>query len=811
MRLTSILFIMLSFSILSEAQKTIEATRTEESIQIDGIVDEKIWKEAEIASDFITTRPEYGKSPQQNSWVKLLFNDEALFVAAHMEEVSRDSIMTELTERDDIGNTDFFSILLDTYGNGTDGLIFTVMSTGVQFDALKSNSGNEDDSWDAVWFSAVNLSDDGWTCEMKIPYSAIRFPKSEAQEWVVNFEKNQARKNELSHWSPLDPEISGVFNQSGRLVGIHDIEPPVRLQFSPYFSAYSLHNHNVENNPVNTSAFRYNGGMDVKYGINDAFTLDMTLIPDFGQVESDDNVVNLSPFEIRFDEKRPFFTEGVELFNKANIFYTRRIGGTPVNFGDVEDSLGDNEEMVSNEIVPQLYNTTKISGRNKNGLAIGFLNAIEGSTHAKVRNTETNEVREVRTQPLTNYNVFVLDKNLKNNSSISLINTNVWRKGREFYDANVTGLEFDLKDKNQDYRVSGGGALSVQSFDNSDNNVGHKMSIEFEKISGKINYWADYSEESPNYNPNDLGFLRAANERNMGAGGTYRIFEPFGKFNRANFWFNYNYSRIIDPDAFTGMFFNAGFWMQSKGFWNFNMWTNYSPDRYDYFEPRTPGRYLKNPAFYNGGFWIGSDGRKKLRVSMFGFVYNLEEEGRWGYELGINPRYRFSDKLSAYMDLEYNIQHDDTGWVDFGDNDEIIIGQRDRLTIENLIGFDYKFNHKMTLDTRIRHYWDRAVYQTFHELNEDGTLNDFDYSENRDYVFNFFTVDMNFRWRFAPGSDIFINWKNNIAGGPSNEDFRISDIDYFDSFASFKNYNQNNSLSIRVVYFLDYLYLKKWL
>ncbi len=801
------------FSILiypfCNAQKTLEAKRVSSLIEVDGHIDEEVWKDAEIATDFTTTQPEYGKTPEQNTWVRVLYDDEAIYVSALMEEVSRDSIMTELSERDNVGNTDLFSIIIDTYGNGTDGVTFVVQSTGVQYDALKSNNGGEDDSWDAVWFSGVQLSDDGWTCEMKIPYSALRFPKKESQEWVINFARRQTRKNMMSLWSPLDPEVNGVFTQSGLLVGIKDIEPPIRLSFSPYFSAYALHNKDVNSTPVNNMGFRYNGGMDVKYGINDAFTLDMTLIPDFGQVESDDNVVNLSPFEIRFDEKRPFFTEGVELFNKAGIFYTRRIGGDPLNYWAVEDEIAENEMIESNERVPQLYNTTKISGRNKKGLAIGFLNAVEAPTYATIRNTENDEVREILTQPLTNYNVTVFDQNLKNNSSVSIINTNVFRKGREFYDANVTGIEFDIKDKKQNYSIYGEGAVSVQSFAEADNNVGHKMELEFAKISGKINYWIGYSEESPDYNPNDLGFLRAPNERNFGFGGTYRIFEPFGQFNRANFWFNYNYNRVIDPDAFTGMFFNTGFWMQSKGFWNFNMWANFSPDRYDYFEPRTPGRYLKNPTFYNAGIWVGTDNRKKLRLSLFVFAYNLEEEGRWGYEIGLNPRYRFNDRLSVYLDSEYGIQYDDTGWVDFGANDEIIMGQRDRLSIENLMGFEYKFNHLMTLDTRIRHYWDRALYQTFHALEEDGTLADFDYDRNRDYEFNFFTIDMNFRWRFAPGSDLFLNWKNSIAGGHDREMIDIGDIGYFDSFGNFDNYFQNNSLSLRVVYFLDYLNLKK--
>jgi len=793
----------------SSAQMAINALRIDEKINIDGKGDEAIWNEAQVAGNFVVASPTYGNKPDQKTEVKILYDDEALYVKAEMSEIARDSIMTQLTQRDNLGNTDAFGIWLDTYGNGTDGVLFGVGATGVQLDALKSNSGNEDDSWDAVWFSDVELRDDGWTVEVKLPYSALRFSKEESQEWVINFIRIQARTNEASTWSPIDPEINGVFTQSGKLTNIKDITPPVRLSFSPYFSTYAQHNHNKIENPVNSLGYTYNGGMDVKYGINDAFTLDMTLVPDFGQVESDDNVVNLSPFEVRFDEKRPFFTEGVELFNKADIFYTRRIGGQPIKQSLANNEVGQNEVLISNPSIPQLYNATKISGRNSNGLAIGVFNALEASTNAIIRNTENNQERTYKTQPLTNYNVLVLDQNLKNNSSVSLINTNVWRKGKEFYDANVTGLEFSLKDKNQDYEIEGVAAYSALSIDKADNITGHKAGIEISKISGKIRYDIEYYEESPDYDPNDLGFLRAANERSIEAGSSYNIFEPFGIFNRAEFWVNAEYSRIIDPDAYTGFRTNVGLWMQTKNFWSINMWSNYSLTGYDYFEPREPGRYVERPTFYNTGIFIGSDNRKKFWMGGRIGAYNLVEEGRWGYHGYLNPRYRFNDNFTMYLETELDMQYDDTGWVDNGSSGEIYLGQRDRLRVINLTGFNYNFSEKIGLEMRVRHYWERTLYQSYHELTQDGLLGDTDYSPDNDFDFTFFNIDLNFNWRFAPGSDIFINWKNNIQGGRGNSTDMISEINYFSGLRNITQLPQINSLSVRVVYYIDYLNLKK--
>ena len=227
--------------------------------------------------------------------------------------------------------------------------------------------------------------------------------------------------------------------------GIKDIEAPVRLFLYPYVSVNAGHFPNGDATQSNWTQ-GFNAGMDLKYGINDAFTLDMTLIPDFSQVRSDNQVLNLSPFEVQFDENRQFFTEGTELFNKGNLFYSRRIGRTPKGFYDIEDQLDSTEILLSNPSVTQLINSTKVSGRTNKGLGIGFFNAITNSMYAEVEDTINGTVRQIKTEPLTNYNIAVLDQNLKNNSYITLINTNTERFDTE-RDANVTGLEFSLNDK----------------------------------------------------------------------------------------------------------------------------------------------------------------------------------------------------------------------------------------------------------------------------------------------------------------------------------------------------------------------------
>ncbi|MBK9735450.1 MAG: hypothetical protein IPO92_10940 [Saprospiraceae bacterium] len=310
-----------------------------------------------------------------------------------------------------------------------------------------------------MWQSAVSIDSAGWIVEIRIPYSSLRFPSADIQEWKVQFSREIRRLRETSNWSPIDPLISGWVQQSGKVTHLENIKSPVRLSLTPYVSGYvkSSYDPNLADNKL-SSGTAYSAGLDLKYGLNDAYTLDMTIVPDFGQVISDKQVLNLGPFEVFFEENRQFFTEGTELFNRGRLFYSRRVGGLPLHYSDVGNKLNGGEKIIKNPDVTQLFNATKISGRNAGGTGIGVFNAIVGESFALIR-AEDGKERNINTNPITNYNVFVIDQNLKNNSSISFINTNVLRNGSD-YDANVTGSFFNLKTKNQQFGLSGNGVLT---------------------------------------------------------------------------------------------------------------------------------------------------------------------------------------------------------------------------------------------------------------------------------------------------------------------------------------------------------------
>ena len=678
---------------------------------------------------------------------------------------------------------------------------FAVTVTGTQYDA-KWTEENNDSQWDEVWESATNITEEGWYCEMKIPYAALRFPNEEIQQWNFQIIRIEGKAGQRTSLFPVDPEGPSFLAQAGQLNGIKNIKPPVRLSIYPYLSTYLLHSKDNNRDPVQSVAASYNAGLDIKYGINDAFTLQSTLIPDFGQVRSDDQVLNLSPFEVQFNENRSFFTEGTEIFSKADLFYSRRIGSRPVGHWNVYNNLHDGETINNNPQNAQLINATKLSGRTNKGTGIGVFNAVEGASFATIYSELTGESRKEITQPITNYNVTVIDQNLPNNSSLSFINTNVFRAGPNFSKANVIGTNFNFKNKNQNYGISGTSSYS-SIFNPQSIEDGYKSRIDLGKISGNFTFRGGIDAVSPNYNINDLGFNYQTNYKAFGLNARYSFFKPWKAFNRANFWANYNYQLTFDTNQFVSRHLNLGFWTQTKSQWNGNMWFNIRPEWNDIFEARTPGRILKTPGFINTGFWTSSDRRKKFYMSAFGFASNTFEKGRYFYELGAGPNWVVNSKLLIQADISYNQAIHRVGWVNNLDSD-IILGQRNRSTIENEFTIDYNISKNLSLSGRLRHYWSTVYYLDFMKLEQDGSLSPSEYNEHHDANFNIINIDLNFRWRFAPGSDLFIVWKSNVFGAHFDDDINYRDLNYQSGINEILENPQTNSISLRIVYFLDY-------
>lgn len=803
-----ILFLGYSVNAVSKEliKKQYETNRIEgEAPKIDGILNEDIWQKGEIISGFKQTTPAPNEKGTQKTEVRMFYDDDAVYIGARMFD-NPDSIYNFLTERDDFGNADWFIVIFNNYRDGINGDGFAVTPAGVQID-IKYSNNEESTSWDAVWESATSIDEKGWTAELRIPYSALRFPESEKQVWGMNFGREIRRNRERDWWNYVDPAVDGNLTQAGTVSGIENIKPPTRLFFFPYASSYYEYNLGGSG----SSNYSINGGMDIKYGLNDAFTLDMTLIPDFGQVRFDNQVLNLTQFEVQFDENRQFFTEGVELFNKAGIFYSRRIGGVPYDFVKPFRELEEGEEVIESPSQSKLLNATKISGRNKNGLGIGFFNAFDDESYAVIKNSEDGSKRRVKTNPYTNYNVLVFDQVLRNNSFVSLTNTNTLRDGSA-RDANVSQLDWKLADKKNQYAISGYAGMSHLWQEDGRVQSGSNWKAEFGKISGNCTFNVSQEQITEDYNPNDLGFLNINNIERTYAFARIARYEPFSIFNFYRHDFDVVYERIHEPDEFANLAFSWFTVYGLKSFHALSLNAAVEPIKTnDFYETRTFSQYYKYPVNASFGGFFSSDYSRPFALDVRFQNRWFDESGRRSHYLEVSPRFRPNDKLFFVLGVSRDLRLNEMGWVN-NTNDSITFGRRDVVEFETSIDASYIFNNTMALNLTLRHYWSEAQYDSFYLVDsEDGQLTPSDYeafkddgSTIHDISFNAFNIDLAFNWRFAPGSEISVVWKNIIL-----ENGEPLDYSYYENLEATLRAPQINNFSIKVLYFIDYLSLKK--
>jgi len=800
----------------STAPKQLEARRTNQKVKIDGLIDEPAWKDAALMTDLVEFRPKVGaiESPETKTITYLMYDDEGIYFGGYCHERTKDSISRELAGRDGFGSNDYVGIIFDTYDDKINGFEYFVTPLNEQWDAKMApggNNGGEDFSWSAVWKSGAVIHSDGWSFEMFIPYSAIRFGKKDIQNWGLNITRRRRKTEQQFTWSPIDPNKNGFLTQEGVWTSVANIKPPLRLQLSPYFSVYANHF------PYNQSGIEnmtsdFNGGLDLKYGINQAFTLDATLIPDFGQVQSDNQVLNLTPFEVKFNENRNFFTEGTELFSKGNLFYSRRIGGRPLHLYDVYNSVNPDESVINNPSESKLINASKISGRTQKGLGIGILNAITNPQYATIENATTKEQYKAQTDPLTNYNIIVLNQSMKNNSSISLVNTNVWRSGKD-YDANVTAALFDLNDKKNMWNLGGKAAVSNLSGYNApgDTKTGYSQQLYMGKSSGRFNFnvWQELTDTK--FSSNDMGYFTNNNFLDHGFYTGYRWTEPRGIYNRIFLNVNGRFSKLFSPIAglnqkYQAARLNLNFNMQAKKIWWVGSNISVSFRENDFYEPRNAGWFFRRGSSLIFGGFFESNFAKKYYFATETFARKFFDFYN-GLSLDINIRqnYRFNDRLSISHRLGFGPKFNNVGYTYTVSNNEIIFSRRRVNTIENIFGIKYNFNNKTGLNFRMRHYFSSVENKQFYTLKKNGKLDpNNSFNQNQNQNVNFFNIDMVYTWQFAPGSFLNVVWKNAVF------DFdNLVERNYFKNFSNTIESDQNNNISLKVIYFLDYLQLKK--
>ncbi len=792
--------------------KTVQAIKINQAPKIDGNLDDAAWKEVPAITEFIQNFPTYGLPASQKTIVKIAYDNTAIYVCAYLYDdpllIKKQITARDGEERQDV---DYFSVFFDTYNDHQNGFQFLVTTANVQTDArLSSNQpvdfGNYGDkTWDAVWDSRVSMQPDGWSVEMRIPYISLRFAKKDIQTWGLQLLRFIRRNNESSFWNPVDPQVNGFVNQFGDFDGLKNIQPPLRLSFSPYVST-GYRSTPLKNGYINE--WLRNGGMDVKYGINESFTLDATLIPDFGQVVSDNVVNNLTPYEIKFDENRPFFTEGTELFNKANLFYSRRVGSTPTGYYNILDSAGNdpNIEIVKNPAKTQLYNAIKFSGRTQHKLGIGVFNAVTAPMHAIIRDKATAKETTIETEPLANYNIIVLDQAFKGRSYLTFTNTNVMRNGNG-RDDNVSAFDVALYDKKNTHTINGTVRYSkiwgIKNYD------GFNTTLKMGKVSGNWQYYLSGDAISENYDPNDLGILPAPNKVTYRGNLSYSQFKPTKNFITYSYALNTKVQYLYRPYAYNKVdITGTAFWVFNN-FWDVTLTSLLTPGwEHNYFELRTNSRYLSYPANYIFDISGSTDSRKKWFIS-YGATYARAAKYDNTYtSVRLGMRYRFSNKFNLDLQTESNFETNQLGYAFKRElNGDPIAAFRDNREFTSVLSGIYNFTSRLNLTLRARHYWNKVNYKSFHDVDVNGHLLPRTFINGQDENFNVFNLDAFLTWDFRLGSRLVLGYKNWL-GDDEMVNFSAKNS-YLHNLNEIFDLRHGNEATIRFIYFLDYNQLRK--
>lgn len=798
MKHITIFYCCLLFSITLYAQKSIHIHKVSSSVTIDGIADETDWKQHIIAGNFTQTRPDNGKPSTRKTEIAVLYDDSYLYVLGIMHVNDKTEINKQLSARDNTGNADVFALQIDPFGETREGYDFTVTAANVQTD-LKLSQNNSYDNFNVVWESAVQLYDDKWIVEFKIPFNSIRFPKEAMHNFKINFQRVSTKLNEESYWSPIKPEVDGFLNQFGRLEGLPKITPPLNLSLLPFVSVVN------EKSPDGTSNTNFNGGLDVKYVHDNSYTIDASLIPDFSQALSDNQIFNLSPFEVRFNENRQFFIEGTEIFDKGGYLYTRRIGGVPINKNNI--SLGENEEITNNPIASNIINLVKITGKSSKGFSIGVLNGVTAKSEATIYNTETNEFRNEQTNPLTNYNALVLDQTLKNNSSITFLNNSVWRSGKD-YDSNFSALLFRGYTKNRTYSLSVKKAVSQKYFSDQKNEFGHQYYAYASKVSGNWTGGISANLYDEKFDNNDFGFLSRNNQFSLRANLNYQNNNPKKWFNQYSVGIDhsqqYYYSLFEKEFAYYKLLGDATLKNNSVFFGSFA----FIEKRQDFFEPRTKDRHFNKPAQLES--FLEYQTNRNKNFSFAGYVVYVSslnskifsDEFIAGYGL----RAQLGQHVSLYFSQDIVNVASNAGFVT-RENDDLIFGKRSLKELTNTFEASYAVYSKLSMNLRVRHYWIQVDYDDQFSLNNQGNLERNNYTidpNDFDDNFNSFTVDYTARWQFAPASELSFNYK--LGANLFNNQISSS---YGTNLKNTLQQDNSNTISLKMTYFLDFNQLRK--
>lgn len=748
----------------------IEAIRSSEPMKIDGILSESVWQRKGI-SEFTQRDPIEGVTPSEKTEVWIAYDDAAIYFAARLYDKNPDSITARIVRRDMETSSDWFFVAIDSYHDRRSGFFFGVNPAGSIQDGTIANDEETDNTWDGVWEVATTIDNHGWTAEFRIPYSQLRFPEQEEYTWGINFLRNIDRRKEEDYFVMVPKKESGFASRFADLVGIRNIKPPIKLEILPYVvSSSKMTNQYSVGDPFNNgTSFNGNFGADIKYGLGSNLTLNATFNPDFGQVEVDPAVVNLSQFETFFDEKRPFFIEGSNFFsygrggvnnnwgfNWANpsFFYSRRIGRPPR--GNVQhNGFSDIPDRTT------IIGAAKLTGKISSGWSLGALSALTAREYGEVDSAGIRFKDVV--EPLTSYNVVrSLGEFNDGKQGLGFLGTATLRDlnkpylldafNHRSYTLGVDG--WTNIDTDREYVITAWYAVSriegtsnriadlqrsalhyfqrpdadhVEVDPNATSLSGNAGRIAVNKQKGNMRLNTAIGWITPGFNSNDLGFLFRTDAINGHLALGYVWYEPDGTFRRKGF----NAATFRSYD-FGGNKIGEGYFLfydaQFTNYWSVGGNFSYSPAVFDNSKTRG-GPQMATTNGYNAFFWSETDYRAS-------FVYSLEGGGG-AYESGSNS-YNISAGISWKPTVAVSIRFSPSFYRDntraqyvtqFSDttatstyNARYVFATLDQKEFSGTIRIDWTFTPKLSLQVFMQPLISVGSYSDFKELKQPKTF-----------------------------------------------------------------------------------------
>ena len=780
-------------------------------IRLDGILDEPDWARASSGSGFTQHEPDNGIASTERTTVKIVYDDRAIYVGVKAYDTEPNMIVANLSRRDDECPSDWIHIAFDSYNDKRTAFEFTVNPAGVKMDAFWFDCVERDMNWNAVWDVATSIDDEGWTAEFSIPFSQIRFAENGgSHSWGFQVFRQINRKNEVACWAPVPRENNQFIAHFGRLEGIENLPKFKRLEILPYMVS-SVENYGdpeVDDPFRNSIQGNSRLGADIKYGITSNITIDMTINPDFGQVEQDPSEFNLTAYESYFEEKRPFFIEGSNIFqyelmfgdgDVERLFYSRRIGRSPQFYAldterwpDTDDFYEDSPQFTT------ILGAAKLTGRTSNGWSVGILEALTDREEAEV-SAPGGERFGVAVEPMTNYLVGRTIKDFnEGRSTLGIIATSVVRAipndDLAFLNrsAFTGGIDLSHRWHDDEYQITAkafgshvrGSEEAMIELQESSARYFQRPDADHVELDPTAAFLNGYGgvlwggkfggkpwrfglggiTRSPGFEANDMGYMRDA-DINLGVfWAQYRRFEPIGIFQQfsynTNIWYGWNYGGEV-----FGKGGNINGWMQLKNYWEAFGGVSGDLEALSTRQLRGGPSILEPAQLYS---WYGfhTDRRKKISLGFEG-GYNKAFDGetnsiRYSPGITIRPSGRFDLSLHP----SYRISNSDMQYVDEIDG-HYVLGHLDMRVLMLTARLNYTVTPDMTVQFYGMPYIAAGTYTDYREVvsphapNYDDRFAPFDYlayEDNPDFNFKQFRSNLVFRWEFNPGSALYLVW-----------------------------------------------------